>query len=99
MKPERLWGKQVSHECELCNSKFIHGTVRTDKAAAPYSEEMCMGALLSIRWALTAHLAGKECVIRPQNSTGPVPAPFHLPVERKEGSDIYIPFCTSPAWR
>lgn len=98
MKPERLCGKQVSHEWELCNSKFILGTARTDKsweAAALYCEEMCMAALRSTRWALTAHLAGKECVIRPQNSTGPIPAPFHLPMERKVGSNIHVPFCTS----
>lgn len=103
MKPEKLCdGKQVSHGCELCNSKFILGTARTDKpweATAPYSEEMYMGALPSIRWALTVHLAGKKCIIRPQRSTGPFPAPSHLPKERKVGSNIYIPLRTSPAWK
>lgn len=103
MKPERLCGgKQVSHECELRSSTFILGTASTDKpweAAAPHSGQMCRGALPSIRWALTAHLAGKECVIRPQHSTDPTPAPSNLPMERKGGSNIHLLLCSSPAWR
>lgn len=103
MKPERLCSeKQVFHECELCNSKLILDTASTDKpreAAAPHSRQMCKGALPRSRWALTPHLAGRECVIRPQHSTDPIPAPSHLPMERKVGSNIHIPFCTSSVWR
>lgn len=93
MKPERpCGGKQVSHECELCNSKFILGTASTDKpwhSAAPCSEGMCRWALPSIRWALAVHLA----VIRPQHSTGPIPAPSHCPMQRRVGTNIHILFC------
>lgn len=75
MKPERLrGGKQVSRVYELRNCKSVLGTISGDKPwepAAPCSGQTCREALPSIRalpagWALAAHLAGKEGVLRPQ---------------------------------
>ena len=110
MKPERLrGGKQVSHVYELCNCKLVLGTIRADKPwepAAPCSGQTCREALPSIGvlptgWALAAHLAGKEGLIRPRQIHKRYSCTIHMltSLPKEKGiSNSRTPFCATPAW-